>query len=45
LVLEDPFGNSAIIGEAAIAEPIPAAEAAVLKVGAFVFDQEEREEE
>ena len=45
LVLEDPFGNSAIIGEAAIAEPIPAAEAAVLKVGAFVFDQEEKEEE
>ena len=45
LVLEDPFGNSAIIGEAAVAEPIPPAEAAALKVGAFVFDQEEMEEE
>jgi len=38
LVLEDPFGNSAILGEGAEREPIPEAEADRLKVGMFVFD-------
>ena len=39
LVLEDPFGNSAILGEGAERERIPDAEADRLKVGAFVFDR------
>lgn len=39
LILEDPFGNSAILDDATVIEPIPEAEAAKLKVGAFVFDQ------
>ncbi len=41
LVLEDPFGNSAILAEKAVSEPIPEDEAAKLKVGTFVFDQSE----
>ncbi len=52
MVIEDPFGNSAIIGNKAIKESIPEEEAAHLKTGTFVFDQsdlqttdEEEEEE
>lgn len=41
LVLEDPFGNSSILAEKAVSEPIPEEEAAKLKVGMFVFDQQE----
>lgn len=41
LVLEDPFGNSTILAEKAVSEPIPEAEAARLKVGMFVFDQQD----
>lgn len=39
LVLEDPFGNSSILAEKAVQEPILPEEAERLKVGAFVFDQ------
>lgn len=45
LVLEDPFGNSSILAEKAVSEPIPEAEAAKLKVGMFVFDQQDLVEE
>lgn len=38
LILEDPFGNSAILHDAAVKEPIPAEEAARLKTGTFVMD-------
>lgn len=38
VILEDPFGNSAILGEGARHEPIPEAEADQLKVGMLVFD-------
>lgn len=41
LVLEDPFGNSSILAEKAVSELIPEAEAARLKVGMFVFDQQD----
>ncbi len=44
LILEDPFGNSAIIDERAIVERIPAHEAAKLKVGMFVHDLQGEEE-
>lgn len=40
VILEDPFGNSAILGEGARCEPIPAAEAEALKIGSHVFDIE-----
>ncbi|MES2153738.1 MAG: ZPR1 zinc finger domain-containing protein [bacterium] len=40
VVLEDPFGNSAILGERAEKEAIPDDEAEGLKVGAHVFDIE-----
>lgn len=45
LVLEDPFGNSAILDEATVVEPIPEEEAARLKTGMIVIDQTEEEEE
>lgn len=48
LILEDPFGNSAILHEDVKAETIPADEAAALKTGMFVLDEEgmgEEEEE
>ena len=38
LVIEDPFGNSAILGEGAEHEAIPAEEAERLKVGMLVYD-------
>lgn len=38
VVLEDPFGNSAILGKGAVSEPIPADEAEALKTGSNVFD-------
>ena len=38
LVIEDPFGNSAILAEGATHEPIPAEEAERLKVGMLVYD-------
>jgi len=40
VVLEDPMGNSAIIGEGAEHEVIPEAEADKLKVGMFIFDKD-----
>jgi len=40
VILEDPFGNSAILGEGAVKEPIPPDEAEGLKVGAHIFDIE-----
>jgi zinc finger protein len=39
VIIEDPHGNSAILGPKAITEPISAEEASKLKVGAFVMDQ------
>lgn len=41
LILEDPFGNSSILAEKAVAEPIPEAEANQLKVGMVVIDHDE----
>jgi zinc finger protein len=38
VILEDPFGNSAIIGEGAMHERIPEAEADQLKTGMLVYD-------
>src|SRR5687768_5758418 len=38
VILEDPFGNSAILGEGARHERIPDDEAAVLHTGMFVYD-------
>jgi zinc finger protein len=38
VVLEDPFGNSAILGDGAEREPIPEAEAGRLRVGTFIID-------
>lgn len=38
LVIDDPFGNSAILGEGAQHEAIPADEAERLKVGMLVYD-------
>ncbi len=38
LIIEDPFGNSAILHDDAIVEQIPADEAAKLQVGMFVHD-------
>lgn len=38
VILEDPFGNSAILAEGAVHEPIPPAEAERLKVGMLVYD-------
>jgi zinc finger protein len=40
LILEDPFGNSRILAEEAVVEPIPPEEAEHLKVGMLVFDPE-----
>ncbi len=45
LILEDPFGNSAILHDKAVSELIPAEDAAKLKVGMFVHDLNEGEEE
>ncbi|HLF17051.1 MAG TPA: ZPR1 zinc finger domain-containing protein [Candidatus Thermoplasmatota archaeon] len=42
LVLEDPFGNSRILAEGAVAERIPNEEAERLKVGMVVVDPEGR---
>ncbi len=39
LIIEDPMGNSAILGDDTRVEAIPPEEAAKLKVGAFVYDQ------
>lgn len=38
VILEDPFGNSAILGEGATHERIPDAEAEHLKTGMLVYD-------
>ncbi|MGB0652518.1 MAG: ZPR1 zinc finger domain-containing protein [Thermoplasmatota archaeon] len=38
LVLEDPFGNSSILAEKAVHEPIPEEEANRLKVGMMIVD-------
>jgi zinc finger protein len=38
LILEDPFGNSRILGDAVRSEPIPPEEAEKLKVGMLTFD-------
>ncbi len=38
VILEDPFGNSAILGEGATRERIPDAEAEQLKTGMLVYD-------
>lgn len=38
VILEDPFGNSAILGEGAVHEAIPEAEADQLKTGMLVYD-------
>lgn len=38
VILEDPFGNSAILAEGATHEPIPPEEAERLKVGMLVYD-------
>lgn len=43
VILEDPFGNSAILADKAVQEPIPQEEAAKLKVGMFVYDMDEEE--
>lgn len=48
VIIEDPFGNSAILGDGAEHEPISPEEAENLKIGAHVFDvegklQEEKE--
>lgn len=40
VILEDPFGNSAILAEGASHEPIPEAEAERLKVGMLVYDRD-----
>lgn len=40
VILEDPFGNSAILGEGARHEAIPPAEAERLKVGMLVYDRD-----
>ncbi len=45
LIIEDPFGNSAIVDERAIVERIPDDEASKLKVGMFVHDLSPEEEE
>ncbi len=50
VIIEDPLGNSAILGDGAKKEPIPPEEAESLKFGAHVFDiegklQEEKGEE
>ncbi|MFO1533650.1 MAG: ZPR1 zinc finger domain-containing protein [Thermoplasmatota archaeon] len=42
VIIEDPFGNSAILGERAMKEAISPEEAESLKVGAHVFDIEGR---
>lgn len=42
LIFEDPFGNSRILAEDAVVEPIPEEEAGQLKVGMLVFDPEGR---
>ena len=44
LVLEDPMGNSAILGDGAEREVIPEKEADSLRVGMFIFDQKEWKE-
>lgn len=38
VILEDPFGNSAILGDGAVHERIPEAEADQLKTGMLVYD-------
>jgi zinc finger protein len=40
LVLEDPYGNSAILAAKAVSEPIPPEEAERLQTGLFVFDKD-----
>ncbi len=40
LVIEDPFGNSAIIHDDTVIEAIPADEAAALQTGTFIIDQD-----
>ena len=43
VVLEDPFGNSAILADGAEKEFIPETEADRLKVGMFIFDSEKQD--
>lgn len=38
LIVEDPFGNSKILGDGTTMEPIPPEEAETLKVGMMTFD-------
>lgn len=40
VILEDPFGNSAILAEGAVKERIPDEEAERLKVGMLVYDRD-----
>ena len=40
VILEDPFGNSAILGDGATHERIPDDEAERLKVGMLVYDRD-----
>ena len=40
VILEDPFGNSAILAEGAQREPISEADAELLKVGMLVYDRD-----
>jgi zinc finger protein len=40
LIVEDPFGNSAILAEKAVTEPIPPEQAGSLKVGMTIIDPE-----
>ena len=44
VILEDPFGNSAILGEGAEREAMTEKEADQLKVGMFIFDPSEVQE-
>jgi len=41
-ILDDPFGNSVVVHEAARKEPIPADEAAELKTGTYTLEMQEK---
>ncbi len=43
VIIEDPFGNSAILHDKTVIEAIPAEEASKLKVGMFVHNLDEEE--
>ncbi|MFO1533790.1 MAG: ZPR1 zinc finger domain-containing protein [Thermoplasmatota archaeon] len=45
VILEDPFGNSAILAEGAEHEPLTEEEADRLKVGTFIFDKQSEKQE